>query len=83
MRKAADYVGLAINTFSKGMAAGLFVPQAKIESDPRPAFGFETAYLDEIKRIIVDASDRAQGAPIFTNDVREKLLALAKKWAKK
>lgn len=82
-RAAARYIDLADNTFFKALEAGIFIPQAKIEGDPRPSYGFETDYLDEIKAAIPSRGNRVGGQTIFTPEIRVKLEAIKRKWEKR
>lgn len=79
-RKAADRLGLAHNTFFKALAEGIIIPQAKIDGDPKPAYGFEKDYLDEILKII--PKNRIGGQTIFTSMIKTKMGEINRKWGK-
>ncbi len=80
-RKAAEFLELSDNTFSKGMAGGHIIPQALIEGDSRNSFGFEKAYLAEVKQAL--PKDLAKGQSIFTPEIITKLKQIKERWKQK
>lgn len=81
MKWAADECGLAIGTFSKGVAAGHILAQQVIEGDSKNAYGFAPEYVEEIKPIF--NTNRAQGESVFTPGVIEALNEINARWKRR
>ena len=78
---AAAECGLALNTFSKGVAAGWILAQATIEGETKNAYGFSPEYVAEIKPIF--RTNRVQGESVFTPEVITKLELINARWKKR
>ena len=81
--KAAEFWGLSINAVSKAMAAGHIQAQKilKLDDQPRPAIGFEPAYIKEVDHILPPRKQRGKkGKMVFTPDIVERLIPINKKW---
>lgn len=79
-RQAADMLGLSHNTFFKALDSGIIKPQAKIDGNPRPAYGFEVEYIKLILKII--PKNRIGGQTIFTSDLKEAMEKINIGWDK-
>lgn len=80
-RKAASLIGLSPNTFMKGLEGKVLIPQARIDGEKRPSYGFEKDYITEIAVHI--PRDLAGGQTVFTPEVRAAIKEINIKWAKK
>lgn len=80
-RQAADLLGLSHNTFFKALGSGIIKPQAKIDGDPRPAYGFEVDYIKAILKVI--PKNRIGGQSIFTPSLKAEIEKINLVWETK
>lgn len=81
-RKATALLGVSNHVFINAVDSGLIKPHQKIDKDPRPDYGFEPIYIEEIRKALLKWP-RAQGKRVFSPEIRAEIEKINRRWFKK
>lgn len=79
-RKAAEFLNLSKAVFFTAIATDTIQWQAKIQDEPddKPAYGFNTDYLEEVLKVLPKKRGKTQR--VFTDAIKAKLEEVNNRW---
>lgn len=80
-RKATSLLGVSNHTFINAVDSGIIIPHQKIDKEPRPDYGFEPEYIEEIRRVLLKGP-RSQGKRVFDTGLKDDIEKINRKWFK-